>query len=359
MKIHNFGAGPCILPQEVFKNASKGVLNLGNTGLSVLEISHRSNTFQSIFDQTKKLVLELMELSDVTYEVLFLQGGASSQFALVPMNFLKQKALYIDTGVWSEKAIVEARNFGQVEVLKNSSSEGYLKLPDLSIIRSGDYDYIHYTSNNTIYGTQFEDVLKTDCPLVCDMSSDIFSKQIDFNLFDLIYAGAQKNIGPAGMTLVVIRKTFLDELVESRIIPTMFNYQKHIEKSGLLNTPPVFSIYVAMLNLTWLKEQGGLLHFDSYNKKKSFLVYKELERNTLFTPKIHIGSRSNMNITFDLVNQDLSSDFLEFSLSRGIHGIKGHRSLGGFRASLYNALSLDSVECLVENLNVFERKYHD
>ena len=357
MKIHNFGAGPCILPQEVFKKASKGILNLDNSGLSVLEISHRSNTFQSIFDQTKKLVLELMELSDVTHEVLFLQGGASSQFALVPMNFLKQKALYIDTGIWSAKAIVEARNYGQVEVLKNSSSEGYLKLPDLSLISSNDYDYVHYTSNNTIYGTQFEDVLKADCPLVCDMSSDIFSKQIDFNLFDLIYAGAQKNIGPAGMTLVVIRKTFLEKLVNSRTIPAMFNYQKHIEKSGLLNTPPVFSIYVAMLNLTWLQEQGGLSHFDSYNKQKSFLVYKELERNTLFAPKIHIGSRSNMNITFDLVNQDLSADFLDFSLKQGIHGVKGHRSLGGFRASLYNALSLESVGCLVDNLISFERIY--
>lgn len=357
MKIHNFGAGPCILPQEVFKKASEGVLNLDNSGLSVLEISHRSNTFQSIFDRTKKMVLELMELSDVTHEVLFLQGGASSQFALVPMNFLKQKALYIDTGVWSAKAIDEARNFGQVEVLKNSSSEGYLKLPDLSQISSKDYDYVHYTSNNTIYGTQFEDVLKTDCPLVCDMSSDIFSKQIDFNLFDLIYAGAQKNIGPAGMTLVVIRKTFLDELVKSRIIPTMFNYQNHIEKSGLLNTPPVFSIYVAMLNLTWLKDQGGLSYFDSYNRQKSFLVYGELERNALFTPKIHVGSRSSMNITFDLINQDLSTDFLEYSARKGIHGIKGHRSLGGFRASLYNALTYNSVEYLVEILSAFEREH--
>lgn len=357
MKIHNFGAGPCILPQEVFKKASEGVLNLDNSGLSVLEISHRSNTFQSIFDRTKKMVLELMELSDVTHEVLFLQGGASSQFALVPMNFLKQKALYVDTGVWSAKAIVEARNFGHVDVLKNSSSEGYLNLPDLSQISSKDYDYVHYTSNNTIYGTQFKDVLKTDCPLVCDMSSDIFSKQIDFNLFDLIYAGAQKNIGPAGMTLVVIRKTFLDELVKSRIIPTMFNYQNHIEKSGLLNTPPVFSIYVAMLNLTWLKDQGGLSYFDSYNRQKSFLVYRELERNALFTPKIHVGSRSSMNITFDLINQDLSTDFLEYSTRKGINGIKGHRSLGGFRASLYNALTLNSVEYLVEILSAFEREH--
>ena len=357
MKIHNFGAGPCILPQEVFKKASEGVLNLDNSGLSVLEISHRSDTFQSIFDQTKKLVLDLMRLSESTHEVLFLQGGASSQFALVPMNFLKQKALYIDTGVWSAKAITEARKFGAVDSIKNTTDEGYLKLPDLSRMKSEDYDYVHYTSNNTIYGTQFKEIIQTDCPLVCDMSSDIFSKQIDFNRFDLIYAGAQKNIGPAGMTLVVIRKEFLKEVaVKSRSIPTMFDYQKHIDKDGLLNTPPVFSIYVALLNLTWVVEQGGLTHFESNNQNKASSLYQELERNTLFSPKASFDSRSNMNITFDLNNTELGSSFLAHCEAYGVHGLKGHRSIGGYRASLYNALSLESVNHLIDCLKDFEKK---
>jgi phosphoserine aminotransferase len=348
--IHNFNAGPSILPKEVFEEASRAVLNFNDSGLSILEIGHRTPLFQNIMDEARALVRELMEL-DSDHEVLFLHGGASTQFMQVPMNLLNEKeiAAFADTGVWSSKAINEAKIFGKVDVVCTSKEGGYRFIPkDFAV--PNDAKYFHITTNNTIYGTQWQKIPEVSIPLVADMSSDILSRKINYNSFDLIYAGAQKNIGAAGVNLVVVNKNILGKV--KRTIPTIMDYRNHIREGSLLNTPPVFAVYVAMLTLRWLKKTGGVTEIEKRNKEKARLLYSEIDNNPLFTGNVEKDDRSKMNVCFVVNNKDLENNFLEFAKQNGIVGIKGHRLAGGFRASLYNALPLSSVEVLV---NVMKR----
>lgn len=354
MKIHNFSAGPCVLPQEVMTKAAAAAINYNNSGLSILEMSHRSDHFMEVMDKAVSLVRELLVVPQ-EYEILFLQGGASLQFTMVVQNLLpvNGKAAYVNTGVWSSKAIKEAKLFGEVEVVASSEDQQFKYIPkDIKV--PSDASYLHFTSNNTIYGTQFTEVPSTNVPVVVDMSSDIFSKRIDVRHYDLIYAGAQKNIGPAGATLVIVKKSILGK--NSRKIPTMLNYQTHIDKGSMFNTPPCFSIYVAMLNLEWLKEKGGLTVIEQENREKAAALYQEIERNTLFQTVAQKEDRSVMNPTFVLKDPTLNDSFLATAEKKGISGIKGHRSVGGFRASMYNALSKDSVLVLVEVMKDFEKQ---
>ncbi|MCO5230621.1 MAG: 3-phosphoserine/phosphohydroxythreonine transaminase [Chitinophagales bacterium] len=354
MKIHNFGAGPCILPQEVFEKAAAAVLNLNNSGLSILEISHRSAAFDEIINNAQNLVKELLGVPE-GYKVLFLQGGASLQFSMVPMNYLPQdgKAAYLDTGVWSSKGIKEATLFGEVLTIASSKDKNYSYIPK-GFDLPKDVSYFHITTNNTIYGTEIFEDYDVKVPLIADMSSDIFSRKIDVSKYDLIYAGAQKNIGPAGATVVIVKESFLQN--KARVVPTMLDYQVHAKNDSLFNTPPVFPIYVSMLNLEWLKEQGGIDAIEKINIKKAELLYQEIERNSLFVGNVEKDSRSRMNITFSAINEDIEAKFLAICKAKGIHGIKGHRLSGGFRASLYNALPLSSVEYLVEAMQDFEKE---
>lgn len=352
---HNFGAGPCILPQEVFKEASQAVLDFNNTGLSILEISHRSKEFEEVIVETERLVRELLNVP-LNYSILFLQGGASQQFAMVPMNLMPEggKAAYLDTGVWASKAAKEARNIGQVEVVASSSDRNYNYIPKGFSVPS-DASYFHYTSNNTIYGTEVFEVPDTDIPVVVDMSSDIFSRNIDVRDFDLIYAGAQKNMGPAGLTLVIVKNEILGKT--GRTIPTIFDYQPHIKAGSMYNTPAVFSIYVAMLNLRWLKAKGGVPVIEQENIIKARTLYDEIDRNPFFRGTAEITDRSRMNVTFVMDSPELEAEFLALAKERGLIGIKGHRSVGGFRASIYNALSISSVNALVDAMREFEDKH--
>ena len=349
MKIHNFGAGPCILPQEVFEQAAAGVLNLNGIGLSILEISHRSKDFDVIIKRAQSLVRELLNVPE-GYSILFLQGGASLQFSMVPMNFLPEggKAAYLDTGVWSDKAIKEAKLFGNPVVVASSKDKNYNYIPKGFDVPE-DASYFHITTNNTIYGTEiFEDY---DCkiPLIADMSSDIFSRKIDVSKYDLIFAGAQKNMGPAGATLVIIKDDLLEK--KARVVPTMLDYKTHVDKDSMFNTPPTFAIYVSMLNLEWLKAQGGVEAIEKQNIAKADLLYKTIEAHPLFTPNVGKESRSRMNVTFTAVDETVKQRFLTACQENGIAAIKGHRLAGGFRASLYNALPLSSVEILTEVMN--------
>lgn len=352
MKKFNLSAGPCILPPQVFEEASNAVLNFNNSGLSILEISHRSAPFVAVMDEAVERAKRLMHLDD-DFEVLFLQGGASLQFTMVAQNLLKNKAGYLDTGTWANKAIKEAKMFGEVNVLASSADDQYNHIPKGYDI-PGDLDYLHLTSNNTIYGTQIQDFPSTDVPLVCDMSSDIFSRNLNFNAFDLIYAGAQKNLGPAGATLVAVRKSILGK--SGRAIPSMLNYATHADKGSMFNTPPVFSVYVSMLTLRWLEEQGGLDAVEQVNREKASLLYAELDRNSQFTTTVAKEDRSIMNATFHLVDSNKEADFNDFWNTAGFVGLKGHRSVGGYRASIYNAFTLDQTRALVEALQEFERK---
>jgi len=350
---HNFGAGPCILPQEVFKQAAQAVLDF-NDGLSILEISHRTTEFEAVVAETEKLVKELLNVPS-GYSVLFLQGGASLQFAMVPMNLLGdgQTASYLDTGVWATKALKEAKFVGNVNVVASSKDANYTFIPkDYQI--PADSAYFHYTSNNTIYGTELFDAPKTGIPVVCDMSSDIMSRVIDVSQFDLIYAGAQKNVGPAGLTIVIVKDEVLGKT--DRKIPSMLNYQSHIDNDSMYNTPPVFSIYVALLNLRWLKSKGGVAEIEKENKQKAEALYREIDRNPLFKGTCAVEDRSRMNICFVMENSELEKPFLKYAEEQGIVGIKGHRSVGGFRASMYNALPITSVHALVEAMQVFEEQ---
>lgn len=353
MKVHNFGAGPCILPQQVFEQAAAGVLNLDGSGLSILEISHRSKAFDDILAETKHLVKELLNLPD-DYHILFLQGGASLQFSMVPMNFLStgQRAAYLDTGVWSSKAIKEAKLFGEPVVVGSSKDRQYSYIPDNYTIPE-DAVYFHITTNNTIYGTEMFDLPASSVPVVADMSSDIFSRNIDMSRFDLIYAGAQKNLGPAGLTLVLIKDSFLSKVKSP--LPSMLDYSIQAKNDSLYNTPPVFSIYVSMLNLRWLKSIGGVTAMGEINRQKAAMLYAEIDRNSCFKGNVEVAARSWMNVTFTAVTPELEADFLALCKERGIHGIKGHRLSGGFRASLYNALPLESVAYLVEVMRELER----
>ena len=349
--VHNFNAGPSILPKEVFKQASEAVLNYNNSGLSILEIGHRTSIFQSIMDEARALVKELMQL-DEDREVLFLHGGASTQFMQVPMNLLDDKeiAAYADTGVWGIKAIKEAKLFGKVEVVCTGKESNYNSIPkDFAV--PNDAKYFHITTNNTIYGSQWQKIPKTSIPLVGDMSSDIFSRVIDFNSFDLIYAGAQKNMGPAGVNLLVVNKNILGKV--KRAIPTIMDYRNHIKEGSMLNTPPVFAVFVCMITLRWLKALGGVAAIEKLNNTKAALLYQEIDRNPLFTGTVAKEDRSKMNVCFVMQNTVLEEAFLSFTRQKEIVGIKGHRLVGGFRASLYNALPISSVEVLVQAMKEF------
>ncbi len=352
--IHNFGAGPCILPQEVFKQASQAVLEFNGTGLSILEISHRTPEFEAVVDETVRLVKELLNVPE-GYSVLLLQGGASLQFSMVPMNLLNegQPAVYTDTGVWASKAIKEAKLFGNVNVIASSKDKNYNFIPkDYQIPK--DAAYFHCTSNNTIYGTEMHQLPKSPIPVVCDMSSDILSRVINVADYDLIYAGAQKNMGPAGVTLVIVKDEILGKT--DRKIPSMLDYRIHIEGGSMYNTPPVFAIYVSMLNLRWLTSKGGVAEIEKENISKAEALYREIDRNPLFKGTCAVEDRSRMNICFVMEDPELEKSFLKFAEDRDIIGIKGHRSVGGFRASMYNALPITSVHMLIEAMQDFAEK---
>ncbi|WP_130286776.1 3-phosphoserine/phosphohydroxythreonine transaminase [Aquimarina brevivitae] len=353
MKKHNFSAGPCILPQEVFKEASEAILDFNNSGLSIIEISHRSKDFVDVMEEARHLVLELLGLEGKGYKALFLQGGASMQFLMTAYNLLETKAGYLNTGSWSDKAIKEAKLFGEVVEVASSKDANYNFIPKGYDIPK-DLDYLHLTSNNTIFGTQIKDFPEVSVPLVCDMSSDIFSRTMDFSKFDLIYAGAQKNMGPSGTTLVVVKEDLLGKV--SRKIPSMLDYQVHISKASMFNTPPVFAVYTSMLTLRWLKNNGGIAAIEELNEKKANLIYSEIDVNPLFNGFAEKEDRSMMNATFTLANGDLKETFDAMWKEAGINGVNGHRSVGGYRASMYNAMTLDSVAVLVDVMGDLERK---
>ena len=354
MKKHNFSAGPCILPEEVIKKASESILNFNNDNLSLIEISHRSKPFVSVMQNARDLVRELLSVPN-NYSILFLQGGASLEFLMAPYNLLSKdgECAYINTGAWSVKAIKEAKKLGNTLVIGDSSDQNFNYIPK-NLAFPKNLDYLHYTSNNTIYGTQFKSYPETDNILVCDMSSDIFSKKIDVNKFGLIYAGAQKNMGPAGTTLIIVKNEILGK--NGRDIPTMLDYQKHIEKESMFNTPPVFSVYVSMLTLEWLKQQGGVSEIEKINNEKALMLYNEIDRNPLFEGFANLEDRSIMNATFNLLDKKLEDKFDSLCIENGINGLKGHRSVGGYRASMYNALPLSSVSHLVKLMQKFENK---
>lgn len=352
---HNFGAGPCILPQEVFKEAAQAVLEFNDTGLSILEISHRSKEFEEVIAETESLVRELLNVPE-NYAVLFLQGGASQQFAMIPMNLLPEggKAAYLDTGVWASKAAKEAKNLGQIAIVASSKDSNYTYVPknfDIPL----DAAYFHFTSNNTIYGTEVFETPKANIPVIVDMSSDILSREINVSEFDVIYAGAQKNMGPAGVTLVIIKNDLLGK--SGRTIPSIFDYQEHIKAGSMYNTPPVYSIYVSMLNLRWLKAKGGVQAIEQENIIKARTLYDEIERNSFFKGTAAVEDRSRMNITFVMDSAELEAEFLALAKQRNLIGIKGHRSVGGFRASVYNALTITSINALVDAMREFEESH--
>jgi phosphoserine aminotransferase len=363
MKKHNFSAGPSILERNVIEQSSQAALEINNSGLSLLEISHRSQDFIHIIEEAQRLTKELLNISE-DYEVLFLQGGASLQFYMAALNFSKPDGIagYIDTGTWSKKAITESKKIGTTITLASSVDKKHTYIPK-NISSTEKLDYLHFTSNNTIYGTQFHSFEELSqlaqvnkAKLICDMSSDIFSKEINVNKFDLIYAGAQKNLGPAGATLVIVRK---DSISENKHLPTYLNYNTHIEKKSMFNTPPVFSIYVAMLTLRWLKESGGITSIERKNKEKATLLYDEIDRNTLFFGIVNQEDRSNMNVTFNLKNENHKHQFETMCKEGGINGIHGHRSIGGYRASIYNALDIGSVRFLIQIMKQLEIQYNE
>jgi phosphoserine aminotransferase len=353
MKKHNFSAGPCILPQEVLKQASAAVLNFNDDNLSLIEISHRSKPFVAVMDKAIALVKELLNVPK-GYSVLFLQGGASLEFLMVAMNLMKVdgKAAYTNTGAWAKKAIAEANSLGEAIVLGDSSDKNYNYIPKGYTIPS-DADYFHCTSNNTIYGTQMKDFPTCPTLMVCDMSSDIFSRKIEVSNFDLIYAGAQKNMGPAGTTLVIIKDEILGK--SARNIPTMLDYNTHISKDSMFNTPPVFPIYVSMLTLQWLKDLGGVEAIEIMNQAKADLLYGEIDSNPLFEGTAAKEDRSNMNVCFLLKDSSKEDEFNALWNDAGINGIKGHRSVGGYRASMYNAMTIESVQVLVDVMRKLEQ----
>jgi phosphoserine aminotransferase len=353
MKKHNFSAGPCILPQQVLQQAANAVLNFNELDLSLIEISHRSKDFVEVMETARNLSLEHLGLADKGYKALFLQGGASLGFLMVAKNLLEKKAAYLNTGTWANKAITEARRFGELIEVASSKDSNFNHIPKNYSIPS-DVDYFHCTSNNTIFGTQMNHFPETDVPLVCDMSSDIFSRELDFSKFDLIYAGAQKNMGPAGTTLVIVKEDILGKV--SRDIPAMLDYKTHISKDSMYNTPAVFPVYVSMLTLQWLKELGGIAAIEKINDAKAELLYTEIDRNPLFNGFVpNKEDRSKMNATFNLLDESFKERFNTLWNDAGINGLNGHRSVGGYRASMYNALPLESVQVLVDAMQELER----
>ncbi|RYE26935.1 MAG: 3-phosphoserine/phosphohydroxythreonine transaminase [Sphingobacteriaceae bacterium] len=353
--MHNFNAGPSVLPGEVFEEASQAILNFNNSGLSILEIGHRTPLFESVMNEARSLVRELMQLDDA-HEVLFLHGGASTQFMQVPVNLLNDNevAAYTDTDIWGTKAIKEAKLYGHVEVVCSSKDKNYSYLPKQFTVPKTS-KYLHITTNNTIYGTQWQDLdpfYESGVPVIADMSSDIFSRVMDFNRFDLIYAGAQKNIGAAGVNLVVVNKNVLGKV--DRKIPTMMDYRQHIDNGSMLNTPPVFAIYVCMLTLRWLKKNGGVAAMEVLNDKKARLLYDTLDNSRLFKTNVAKEDRSKMNACFVIDDQEKEKEFSALCKAKNFYGVKGHRTTGGFRISMYNALQYDSVVALTDAMKEFE-----
>ena len=354
MSTVNFFAGPAILAQEVLQEAKEGIENFKGMGLSILEISHRSKQFAEVMEDAEAAVRRLLNLSD-DYGVLFLTGGASSQFYMTAMNLLNEedKAGFLDTGAWSAKAIKEAKLFGNIEVVASSKDKNYNYIPKGYAI-DPNYRYLHLTSNNTIYGTQVKELPDTDVRLVCDMSSDIFSRPITIDRYDVIYAGAQKNIGPAGTTLVIVKKDILNKV--NRALPSMLNYQTHLDKGSTFNTPPVYAIYVSLLSFQWLEKNGGILGIQKKNEAKAALLYDEIDRNGLFVGTAEKEDRSLMNVCFLPTNPDHKDAFIAKAAEAGCVGIAGHRSVGGFRASIYNAMTIEGVQRLVDVMQEFEKE---
>ena len=355
MKKHNFYAGPSILSQYTIKNTADAIINFADTGLSVLEVSHRSKEFQAVMDEAVALVKELLEVPE-GYSVLFLGGGASMQFCMVPFNLLKGKAAYLETGTWASNAIKEARLFGEVDVVASSKDANYTFIPkDYTI--PADADYFHFTTNNTIYGTETRKDIDSPVPLVADMSSDIFSRPIDVAKYNCIYAGAQKNLAPAGVTIVIVKEDALGKV--DRPIPTMLNYQTHTSKGSMFNTPPVLPIYSALQTLRYYKQLGGVKELEKINIEKAAILYDAIDSSKLFVGTAAEEDRSLMNVCFVMKPEyaELEKEFIEFASAQGMVGIKGHRSVGGFRASLYNAMPIESVKALVACMKEFEAKH--
>ncbi len=354
-KVHNFSAGPGILPAEVLQQASEACINFDNLNLSLLEISHRSKNYEAVMDEARATVKELLGLND-GYKVLFLGGGASLQFAMVPYNLLKTggTAGYVNTGVWASKAIKEAKLIGETKVIASSEDKNFNYIPKGYGIPMS-LDYLHITSNNTIFGTQIKRFPVTPVPLVCDMSSDIFSRKVDGNLFGLIYAGAQKNMGPAGATMIAVKEELLGKT--GRNMLSMLDYRVHIKGDSMYNTPPVFPIYVSLLTMRWLKKNGGVEWIEKINQKKAECIYTEIDRNSMFVGTTAIEDRSTMNVTFVMHKPELEAEFDKMWKSANISGIRGHRDVGGYRASLYNALPLESLQVLVDVMKEFENKF--
>ncbi len=355
MKKHNFSAGPCILPQEVFEKSAAAILDFNQSGLSILEISHRSKDFITVMDEARALALELLGLTGKGYQALFLQGGASMEFLRIPYNLLPQdgQAAYLDTGTWANNAIKEAKLFGDTVVVGSSKNDNYNHIPtDYTI--PANASYFHCTSNNTIFGTQIKSFPQTNVPMVCDMSSDLFSRTLDFSKFDLIYAGAQKNMGPAGTTLIIIKESILSK--SGRSLPSMMDYEKHLKADSMYNTPAVLPVYSSLLTLQWLKNQGGIAAIEERNEAKAQLLYNEIDRNPLFVGTANKADRSNMNATFLLNDPAHQEAFDALWKAAGISGLPGHRSVGGYRASMYNALPLSSVQVLVDAMQELERQ---
>ena len=353
MKKHNFCAGPSILPREVIEQTAQAILDFNGSGLSILEISHRSKDFQAVIDEAVALFKEILNIPD-GYSVLFLGGGASMQFCMVPYNFLEKKAAYLNTGVWAKKALKEAKGFGEAVEVASSADATFNYIPKGYAIPE-DADYFHVTSNNTIYGTEIREDLDSPVPMIADMSSDIFSRPVDVSKYICIYGGAQKNLAPAGATFVIVKDEALNKV--SRYIPTMMNYQTHIEGGSMFNTPPVLPIYSAMLTLRWIKANGGVEEMQRRAKERADLLYGEIDRNKMFRATVaNPEDRSYMNICFVMSDEykELEADFMKFATERGMVGIKGHRSVGGFRASCYNAMPLESVQALVDCMKEFE-----
>ena len=355
MKKHNFSAGPAILPQEVIQGAAEAVLELDDIGLSLIEISHRSNEFKAIMEEACDLALQILGLEGKGYKAMYLQGGASMQFLMTAYNMLESKAGYVNSGTWSTKAIKEAKILGDVIELASSKDKNFNYIPKGYNIPN-DLDYLHITSNNTIFGTQYKNLPETSVPLVADMSSDIFSRPLDYSKFDLFYAGAQKNMGPSGVTLVIIKETAFNKVTRS--IPSMLNYEIQANAGSMFNTPPVFPVYTVLLNLRWILKNGGLKGIGIQNEKKAAMIYDEIDRNTLFEGFANLDDRSAMNATFNLVDDSSAAIFDTIWNNAKISGLKGHRSVGGYRASIYNALSMESIQTLVDCMKEFERTFN-
>jgi phosphoserine aminotransferase len=355
MKKHNFNAGPSILPREVIEETAKAILDFNGSGLSLMEISHRAKDFQPVVDESEALIKEILDIPD-GYKVLFLGGGASLEFCMVPYNFLVKKAAYLNTGTWAKKAMKEAKNFGEVVEVASSADANFTFIPKSYTIPT-DADYFHVTTNNTIYGTELKGDLDSPIPMIADMSSDIFSRPVDVSKYNCIYGGAQKNLAMAGVTLVIVKEDALGKV--DRVIPTMLDYRTHVEKGSMFNTPPVVPIYSALMTLRWLKAQGGVKEMNRRANEKADMLYSEIDRNKLFVGTVKEEDRSRMNICFVMQPEykELEAEFFTYATSKGMVGIKGHRSVGGFRASCYNAMSKESVQALIDCMQEFEKMH--